>query len=1084
MQIARLFTSPDTGAYGAIRFISRRSEARAPDGRLTYHSDALELAHNWSTSAADLFAQHILRHGDVPAVTRKLPEAGLPAFLWRSVADDEALADLPAMTRYGSETSAKQVFDRMAGAWAYHGWKAGLFTDAADAQSYMDEMRHMLAAQIASPSLAQWRETGLHWAYGLQTGSNEHPELVALHGPVIHSAAAPLALAQKDAALLRKGCSSSTNLTGQDRLMQALALIDSTCADAAPSRSRKQLDKLIICDSSHAEVEDFLNWKLVEEQKVASLIAGSKLHEEKLNALLEAIGGYQGAPDAARDPARNKALHQAIRAAKRAMISDAYIARTLAYAAQGVTSIDFPTYDSDWDSDAYRSVSGQATATALQLRPEDAERLRQPLAHAAWATTAPMVIFADNLPQTAFGPLQASLGGGYFGPDDTSPVEATLNLAAFLQDGTLDLDGLAQAASLWALTLDICTDFCAYPSDQVATGSRSLRPLGLGMANLAALLMAMGLRYDSAEARHVAGYLSALISGHATKTSALLARDLGQNACDGQSAQTQKRALDAMPAAHCPDRSLSKAAQAVWTEASLIAQDHGLRNGLITHIQADQDACLLMDCESQALDPMQALVRFTRLEEEGFTKTLTPSVPAALQALGYGPAQITAIAAYALGHRSLAQAPIINHASLNDLGFGPRQIARLEAALPSAFDIRYLFNQWTLGLAFCKDVLGIAASDLADPCFDLLAYLGYGKAEIDAVNAHVCGTMTLEGAPYLHPAHLAIFDCLQPCGTASTRRVPPSAQLQMLAAVQPFQSGGIASTVTLPHHAAIEDVGSLQQLAHDLGLRAAQIGREGSALSHPMVLDLLAEDDAVAELALTSGSAVEKAAVLAEGIVEKVIIRQVLRSAQQKLPERRKGYTQKAVVGGQKVYLRTGEYADGRLGEIFIDLHKEASGFRAMMNNFAIAISIGLQHGVPLEEFVETFAFSTFEPSGDVKGSDAITSASSLLDYVFRELAVSYLDRKDLIEPQSAPKPAVVSQAAQSRPRKAAPQEFVVLQGGVRSDAKVSGTVAMGDHFGSDALSIGNAALSYDPFEDDGMDDPDAGWDDLDSDEN
>lgn len=1083
MQIARLFTSPDTGAYGAIRFISRRSEARAPDGRLTYHSDALELPQGWSASAADLLAQQILRHGDVPAVTKRLPEADVPAFLWRSVADDAALADLPPMTRYGSETSAKQVFDRMAGAWAYHGWKAGAFTDAAAAQNYLDDMRHMLAAQMASPALAQWRQTGLHWAYGLQTGCDAHPERVALHGPVIHSPAAPLELAQKDAALLQAGRASSTDLSGQDKLMRALALIDRACADAAPSRSRKHVDKLVLCDSRHAEVTEFLEWKLVEEQKVASLIAGSKLHEQKLNAVLAAIRDHQGPTEDAADPARNAALRQAIRSAKKAMIPEAYIARTLAYAAQGVSSISFPTYDSDWDSDAYRSVAGQATATALLLHPEDAPRLRAPLAHAAWATTPPMVVFADTLPASPYGPCQPSLGGSYIGPADTTPVEATINLAAFLQNGRLDLDGLAQAARLWLLTLDIGIDLCAYPSAAIAARNQALRPLGLGMSNLAALLMGMGLRYDSTEARHVAGFIAALLTGHATKASAERASDFATTACDAGQIHAQAQALLALPAAHCPDRNLSAAAKAVWAEAQSLSAAHGLRNGLISHIHADPDACLLMDCESQALDPMQALVRFTRIEEEGFTKTLTPAVPAALQALGYGPAQISAIAAYALGHRSLAQAPIINHASLNALGFGPREIARLEAALPSAFDIRYLFNQWTLGLGFCKEVLGIAAQDLADPCFDLLAYLGYGKAEIDAVNAHVCGTMTLEGAPYLHPAHLAIFDCLQPCGASSTRRVGAEAQLRMLGAVQPCLSGGIAAQLTLSHGAQIEDMAALHQLAHDLGLRAVQIGREGSALSHPMVLDLLGEDDEAAEAALTHGSAAQKAAVLADGIVEKVIIKEVLRSAHLKLPERRKGYTQKALVGGQKVYLRTGEYADGRLGEIFIDLHKEASGFRAMMNNFAIAISIGLQHGVPLEEFVDTFAFSKFEPMGDVKGSDAIKSASSLLDYVFRELAASYLDRKDLVEPQERkPQSATSNAPAQNRPRKGAAQELVVLQGGIQSSTKVSGTVAMGEHFGTDALSMGNAALSYDPRQHDRDFDPD--WDGFDEDQN
>ena len=312
----------------------------------------------------------------------------------------------------------------------------------------------------------------------------------------------------------------------------------------------------------------------------------------------------------------------------------------------------------------------------------------------------------------------------------------------------------------------------------------------------------------------------------------------------------------------------------------------------------------------------------------------------------------------------------------------------------SAFDIRFVFNQWTLGAEFCTDVLGIPADKLNDPTFDLLRHLGFSKTDIDAANDHVCGTMTLEGAPHLKEEHLKIFDCANPCGKKGKRYLSVNSHIYMMAAAQSFISGAISKTINMPNDATIEDCQKAYELSWSLGTKANALYRDGSKLSQPLAAALVEDDDEAAEV-LETGSTQEKAAVIAEKIVEKIVVKEVAKS-RERMPERRKGYTQKAVVGGHKVYLRTGEYSDGSLGEIFIDMHKEGAGFRAMMNNFAIAVSVGLQYGVPLEEFVDAFIDTKFEPSGNVIGNDRILSASSILDYVFRELAISYLGKEEL----------------------------------------------------------------------------------------
>ncbi|MFN9356813.1 MAG: vitamin B12-dependent ribonucleotide reductase, partial [Alphaproteobacteria bacterium] len=431
-------------------------------------------------------------------------------------------------------------------------------------------------------------------------------------------------------------------------------------------------------------------------------------------------------------------------------------------------------------------------------------------------------------------------------------------------------------------------------------------------------------------------------------------------------------------------------------EALQLGAAHGYRNAQTTVIAPTGTIGLVMDCDTTGIEPDFALVKFKKLAGGGYFKIINQSVPEALRVLGYRPQQIEAIINYAVGHGTLKGSPGVNHEWLRLKGFSEKELAAVETALATAFDIRFVFNRWTLGDKFCIETLGIPAEKLDNQDLDVLAELGFSKAEIEAANMYCCGAMTLEGAPHLKAEHLPVFDCANPCGKTGKRALSVDSHILMLAAAQPFISGAISKTINMPNNATVQDCADAYMKSWKLALKANALYIDGSKLSQPLTSSILAteedQDDLLDQLPEMSQNA--RAQAVAERIVERVI--EIAKHEREKLPQRRKGYTQKATVGGHKVYLRTGEYDDGRLGEIFIDMHKEGAAFRSLMNNFAIAISIGLQYGVPLDEYVEAFTFTRFEPAGIVTGNDSIKNATSVLDYIFRELAVSYLGRHDL----------------------------------------------------------------------------------------
>ncbi len=1145
MKIERKFTAADTGAYGTTQFNLRVSEIRNPDGKIVFRNEAVEVPEGWSQVAADVLAQKYFRRAGVPARLKAVKEADVPKFLWRSVPDNVALADLPEADRFGGETSAKQVFDRLAGAWTYWGWKGGYFTTESDARAYYDEMRFMLTRQMGAPNSPQWFNTGLHWAYGVDgpaqghyyvdhktgvltasTSAYEHPQP---HACFIQSVKDDLVgdggimdLWVREARLFKYGSGTGTNfsslrgegekLSGGGKssgLMGFLKIGDRSAGAIKSGGTTRRAAKMVICDMDHPDIEEFINWKVIEEQKVASLVAGSKVHEARLNDIFAAIKTWDGTAADSVDPLKNPALKTAIKAAKKAMIPDTYTFRILQYAAQGFTSIEFPTYDTDWDSEAYMTVSGQNSNNSVRVtddflkavrddapwelirrtdgktaRTVSARELWDQIGHAAWACADPGIQFHDTVNAWHTCPGDGAIRGSnpcseYMFLDDTACNLASMNLLTFFKAGRFDADAYMHASRLWTITLEISVMMAQFPSKEIAQLSYDFRTLGLGYANIGGLLMNMGLGYDSREGRALCGALTAIMTGVAYATSAEMARELGafpgharnadhmlrvirnhRNAAYGK--KTGYDGLNVAPVAldlsGCPDATLVELAKMAWDEALALGEAHGYRNAQTTVIAPTGTIGLVMDCDTTGIEPDFALVKFKKLAGGGYFKIINQSVPAALEKLGYSTSQVAEIIAYAVGHGSIGNCPGINTTALIGHGFGAREIEKIEGALPSAFDIRFVFNQWTLGEDFCAKTLGIPSEKLTDPSFDLLQHLGFTKAQVQAANDHIVGTMTLEGAPFLRKEHYSVFDCANPCGKIGKRFLSVESHIHMMAAAQSFISGAISKTINMPNNATIVDALAAYELSWSLGIKANALYRDGSKLSQPLASALVADDEEAEEI-LATGSAPEKATMLAEKIVERIIYKEIIRTNREKLPERRKGYTQKAIVGGHKVYLRTGEYGDGRLGEIFIDMHKEGAGFRAMMNNFAIAISVGLQYGVPLDEYVEAFTFTRFEPAGMVQGNDSVKNATSILDYIFRELAISYLDRTDLahVKPtghsfddlghgneEGKRNISEVSDAAATRGlevlkqisstgylRKRVPQELVVMQGGL-----------------------------------------------------
>ncbi len=1103
MRIDRHFTTAGQDPYDGVRFASRDSRIVNPDGSAVFEAADVTMPADWSQVAVDIMAQKYFRKTGVTTDLAPVEEDGVPEWLWRSV---PASGDAGNEDGLSGEMDARQVFHRLAGTWAYWGWKHGYFDGEDDARAFYDELLFMMATQRAAPNSPQWFNTGLHWAYGIAGPAQGHsfvdPDTGKLsrstsayerpqpHACFIQSVADDLVgdggimdLWTREARIFKYGSGTGSNfseirgenepLSGGGKssgLMSFLKIGDRAAGAIKSGGTTRRAAKMVIVDADHPDVEQFIDWKAAEEQKVAALVAGSKTIRKRLRAIVEATG--EGL-----DPAENRRLRRAVSRARRDAVPEAYVQRVLQLVEQDAEVIDFTEFDTDWQGEAYQTVSGQnannsvrVTADFLDAVREDREwnlirrtdgevaktlparALWDRIALAAWQSADPGVQYDTTINEWHTAPAGGAIRGSnpcseYMFLDDTACNLASLNLLRFWtpgdagipggdeETGTFDTEAYTHASRLWTIVLEISVLMAQYPSPAIAQLSYDYRTLGLGYANLGALLMVQGIPYDSPEALAQTSAYTALLTGVSYATSAEMAGELGpfpeyepnreamlrvmrnhrraaHDAPEGayEGLTVLPRGLDA---ANCPEP-LVEAAREAWDDALALGEAHGYRNAQTTLIAPTGTIGLLMDCDTTGVEPDFALVKFKKLAGGGYFRIINESVPSALRALGYGPREVDDIVGYCAGTGGLEGAPHINRHTLAEMGFTRRVLDTIDGSLVSAFDITFAFNRWVLGDDFCRETLGLTDEQLADPSLSILEALGFTRAQIEEANDFITGRMTIEGAPHLREEHYAVFDCANRCGRYGTRFIEPMAHVRAMAAAQPFLSGAISKTINMPDTATVQEVAAVYDAGAAMMLKALALYRDGSKLSQPLaatVFDEWADEDEdfddldgepAEAAALTPEMAVEEAERILRSLptrdAREVVRRAVglLRGERVSLPSRRNGFAQKARVGGHTIYLHTGEFEDGSLGELFISMSKDGAAFRSLMNCFAIAVSIGLQHGVPLEAYVDSFLFTKFEPNGMVTGNDRIHMATSIIDYVFRELAITYLGRDDV----------------------------------------------------------------------------------------
>ncbi|MGB0843454.1 MAG: adenosylcobalamin-dependent ribonucleoside-diphosphate reductase, partial [Alphaproteobacteria bacterium] len=894
MRIDRRFTVEGKDAYSSFDFRTVTSEIKNPDGSVVFRAENVEVPSEWSQVAGDILAQKYFRKAGIAKHLKRVEENDVPSWLWRSVPDEDKIAKLKKEDRYSGEQSARQVFDRLAGAWTYWAWKGGYFGTSADndgfARAYFDEMRFMLAAQMAAPNSPQWFNTGLHWAYGIDgpsqghhyvdfktgklTKSNsayEHPQphacFIQSVGDDLVNEGGIMDLWTREARLFKYGSGTGSNfssirgegepLSGGGKssgLMSFLKIGDRAAGAIKSGGTTRRAAKMVTVDIDHPDVENYVSWKVKEEQKVAALVTGSKICHQHLNAVMEACNAERDISDSdAFDPKKNAGLKKAIKAARKALVPDNYVFRIVEFARQGFTNVDFPILTTDWDSEAYLTVAGQNSNNSVRVSNEYLEEvlndgdwnliarrdgsvtktikardLWDQIAEAAWQCADPGLQYDSTINEWHTCPNSGRINASnpcseYMFLDNTACNLASINLMTFMNDkvegadadSLFDLEGYTHACRLWTLTLETSVLMAQFPSKEIAQLSYEYRTLGLGYANIGGLLMAMGHSYDSVKGRGICAGLTSLMTGIAYKTSAEISSELGpfQGYADNRDEmlrviRNHKRAangdsggyegLTVLPVplnrSECPLQAVVDAGIKAWDEALTQGEKHGYRNAQTTVIAPTGTIGLVMDCDTTGIEPDFALVKFKKLAGGGYFKIINRTVPVALKNLGYSLQEVEDIIGYAVGHSSIGNAPEINNSTLAAKGFTAEALKKVEDSLKAVLDIRYAFNRFTLGDDFCRDALGFTDAQLNDFSFDMLAELGFTKEQIAKANTHVCGAMTLEGAPKLKDEHLSIFDCASKCGANGERLLSVESHVTMMAAAQPFISGAISKT--------------------------------------------------------------------------------------------------------------------------------------------------------------------------------------------------------------------------------------------------------------------------------------------------
>lgn len=941
LRFRRFFTRSGVDPLDEIEYEKRTSVIANPDGSTVFKMENVEVPKDWTQLATDIIVSKYFRKAGIPGT--------------------------------GTETSARQVVHRIAHALRLAGETLGGYFDAPEAaETFEAELSHMLITQKSAFNSPVWFNCGLYHEYGIQgsggnwywdpetgtikeaTDSYSHPQCSACF---IQSVGDDLMsifdLVKSEARLFKFGSGTGTNfskirskyekLSGggtSSGLMSFLEVLDKGAGATKSGGTTRRAAKMVCLDMDHPEIADFIQWKVREERKVRALIAAG--------------------------------------------------------------------YPADFNGEAYKTVSGQNSNNSIRCSDEfmkavledqewttrycttrevhkvyKARDLMHQIAEAAWVCADPGVQFdstindwhtsADTDRIYASNPCSE-----YMFLNDSACNLASINVMKFLDEkGRFDIEAFRHTIRVFTTAMEIIVDFASYPTQRIAQNSHDYRPLGLGYANLGTLLMVQGIPYNSPEALALGAAITAILTGHAYRTSAELAATKG--AFPGftknrepmlRVIQKHRQAAYKIESAHCPT-DLLEAAHEDWDQALELGEQFGYRNAQASVIAPTGTIGLLMDCDTTGIEPDFSLVKFKKLAGGGYFKIINQSIPRALRRLGYTETEIRDIVEYVQGTSSLKGAPWINETTLRGKGFLPEDLRRAEPALPSVFDLPFAFTKWILGEETLQR-LGFKPEQYNDINFNPLKELGFSEAEIEEASHVICGMMTVEGAPHLKPEHLPIFDCANKCGRHGRRFLEPMSHVRMMAAAQPFISGAISKTINLPHEITVDEIEKLYVESWRLGLKAVALYRDGSKASQP--------------LNATSGSSSEKKEEASQPALRR-----------RRLPKKRHGFTQEARVGGQKVYVRTGEYEDGALGEIFIDIHKEGAAYRSMMNCFAIAVSLGLQYGVPLEEYVNVFTFTRFEPQGTVDHPN-VKYATSIIDYIFRVLGMEYLGRTDFVQ--------------------------------------------------------------------------------------
>lgn len=1005
LRFDRKFTKEGVSPFDMFEYDYRTSVIRNPNGEVVFEMNNVEVPKQWSQIATDIIAQKYFRKAGVPQ-----PDGST-----------------------GRETSAKQVAHRMANCWKVWGERYGYFASEHDATVFYDELVYSILNQMCVPNSPQWFNTGLYESYGISGKPQGHYFVDAADGKLKKSTSAyerpqPHAcfilsvtddlvndggimdLWVREARIFKYGSGVGTNfsqlrgagerLSGggtSSGLMSFLKIGDRAAGAIKSGGTTRRAAKMVCLDLDHPEAMEFINWKVEEEKKVGALInAGYDNHYEG-EAYLTVSG--QNSNNSVRIPN---------------------------------SFFDKLKNDEDWEL--------KARTDGRVMKKIPAREVWNKIAYAAWRCADPGTQYDTTINEWHTCPQGGRINASnpcseYMFLDNTACNLASVNLRKLHNDETnvFDVAGFEYLCRLWTVVLEVSVLMAQFPSKEVAQLSYDYRTLGLGYANLGTVLMLSGIPYDSDQARGIAGAITAIMTGTCYKTSAEMAGALGTFAKYEENREDMLRvmrnhraaAYDAdeayenlsikpqgIHAKDCPDYLLTAACKA-WDDAVELGEKYGYRNAQTTVIAPTGTIGLVMDCDTTGVEPDFALVKFKKLSGGGYFKIINNSVPGALKNLGYTQNEIDAIIKYAVGSGSLEGAPYINQQSLSEKGFTSDEIKKLEAGLPTSFEIGFAFNRYTLG-EDCLKRLGFTEDQYNDFSFNLLEALGFTDEQIEAANDYICGTMTIEGAPYLKEAHYPVFDCANKCGKKGERYIHSHGHIRMMASTQPFLSGAISKTINLPNEANVEEIADSYLLSWKLGLKACALYRDGSKLSQPLSnkSDKKKKDDATvsaqAEEAKAESNIVDLGKLTISELLEEVqkrvqnspdtqLKRELARIVERRsLPAKRRGFTQKAKINGQAVFLRTGEYGDGTLGEIFIDMAKEGATMRSMMNCFAIAISIGLQYGVPLEEYVEKFVFTKFDPAGFVEHPN-IKTTTSIVDFIFRLLGYEYLHRTDLV---------------------------------------------------------------------------------------